>query len=259
MKRSIAGLLLIALSLAITSWAEPPVELSGSGGSQAVGAVGTEAQGAAEAPNASSEGVPPAGAVPQPAALKAWLAQKRSRKSAFFGALLGAAAGALRARALGENVARGALAGGVVGGVVGFLVGRNQDKISASRDEAARMLHYDPSQGYVLKVEEMKLEPPRTEAGQTATLSLRYIVIGPDPLEDLTVNYSRGIKYQDAYISGDGPSSFIVPHGGGVVTTTSRLTIPGQARAGTYGIEALLEDPSGRFQTSGTNPLYIGE
>jgi len=173
------------------------------------------------------------------------------------GMLAGAALGALEAKIRGQNVARGAVAGAVVGGVAGFWIGRNQDRIYAGRDRAVELARYDPNQGYVMRLEELSFSPANAKPGETATLSVRYLVIGPNPKETLTVQCFRGIKYQDDYVMGDGPSSFIVPNGGGIITSTSRISIPAKAPAGTYAVEALFEDNLGRFHQGRSTPLYI--
>jgi hypothetical protein len=190
--------------------------------------------------------------------IKQWVQEHpRSRKATIMGALGGALGGALVAARTGRSIIGGAVVGAVVGGLAGFLIGRNQDKIFAGRDEAVRQANYDPSQGYVMRIDSISFEPANAKPGESATLSVRYLVIGPDPHEKITVNCFRGIKYQDNYVMGDGPSAFVVPHGGGIVTTSSKITIPKDAPAGTYAVEAMFDDPGGRFQQSKTSPLYI--
>jgi Glycine zipper len=220
---------------------------------------------AAGAPSASiAETVPPpASPIPeqqttQRSGLKEWVqAHPRAKQSALRGALAGGLAGMLVAVKTGRSPLAGALIGAATGGLVGFLIGKNQDHIYAGRDEAVRLANYDPSQGYVMRVEQLSFEPANAKPGERATLSIRYLVIGPDPNEKITVNCFRGIKYQDNYILGDGPSSFEVPRGGGIITTTSQITIPKDAPAGTYAVEATFDDPGGRFQQSKSSPLYI--
>ena len=70
--------------------------------------------------------------------------------------------------------------------------------------------------------------------------------------------WSRGLKYGDDYILGVGPNDFVVPRGGGIVESSMPVTLPGKAPAGPYGVEALLEDPLGRFtETLGAGSLYV--
>ncbi len=206
----------------------------------------------------ASSATKPEDQAPKPGGLKDWVkAHQRTKKAAFLGALGGAVAGAAIAARTGRSILGGALIGAAAGGLAGFLIGKNQDKIYAGRDEAVRQANYDPSQGYVMRVEQLSFEPANAKPGEKATLSIRYLVIGPDPHEQITVNCFRGIKYQDNYVMGDGPSSFVVPRGGGIVTTTSTITIPKDAPAGTYAVEATFDDPGGRFQGGKSRPLYI--
>ncbi len=203
----------------------------------------------------TSAGEPPTA----PRNVKEWLNQKsRPKKGAIVGALIGAVAGAAVAGIRGENVLVGAVAGGAAGALVGFLVGKSQDKKYASRDEAVRVAHYDTSQGYVVRVEEVRFDPVRPRPGQNANLYVRYLVIGPDPNENIKVRMFRGLKYGEEYVVGAGPNEFTVTNGGGIVESTIPVTIPAKAPQGTYGLEALLEDPDGRFsQVIGSGSLYL--
>ncbi len=190
--------------------------------------------------------------------IKEWVqVHQRSKKSALIGAATGAVIGALIFGGRGGKVWQGAAAGALAGGVAGYLVGRHRDQIFASRDEAVRLAGYVPSQGYVIKIQEVRFDPLSIKPGESATLHIRYLVIGPDPGEAIRVNCFRGIKYQDSYLVGEGPVAFTVPHGGGIVNSTAEFTLPKEAPAGTYSGEAMLDDPQGRFQNLGASSLYI--
>lgn len=195
----------------------------------------------------------------RPSNVKEWLGQQsRPKKKAIVGALAGALLGAAAARVRGEDPWKGAAAGAVAGAVVGFLVGKNQDRIYASRDQAILAAQYDSSQGYVARVEEVRFDPPQPKAGETANLYVRYLVVGPDPSEDIKVQMFRGLKYGDEYVMGAGPNEFVVPRGGGIVESTMTVTLPAKAPQGSYNVEALLEDTLGRFpQAMGINSLYV--
>jgi outer membrane lipoprotein SlyB len=195
----------------------------------------------------------------KPQNIKEWvLKQNRARKQAMVGALIGALAGAAAAGLRGDDPWTGAAAGAVAGAVVGFAVGKRQDRIFAQRDLAIQQAHYDSSQGYVARVEEVIFDPPQIKPGKKATIYVRYLVIGPNPNEGITVRMFRGLKYGDDYIMGAGPNEFVVPRGGGIVEATMEVTLPAKAAQGTYGVEALIEDSANRFpQAVGTNSLYI--
>jgi len=195
-------------------------------------------------------------AVKKPSNIKEWVNANRSRKSAVAGAIAGAILGGLLANARGQDVARGAAAGAVVGGVTGYLVGRHRDKVYYGRDQAIQMAQYDPSQGYVIQIQSVEFDPQTIKPGESATLHVRYLVIGPDPRETIRIKCYRGIKYQDSFMAGD-EATLKVPNGGGVIESTSEFSLPKEAPAGTYSAEAMLEDIGGRFNQSGTSPLYI--
>jgi YmgG-like glycine-zipper protein len=191
--------------------------------------------------------------------LKSWLrAQPRSRKRAFLGAITGAVVGYARARVLGHDPVKEAVAGAVAGGIAGYLIGRREDTLHGSRDEAVERLRYEPAQGYVLSVEEVRFDPPRIAPGGTAHVFVRYLVVGPDQAEDLIVRAFTGVKYDGKYMTGIGPDTLVVPRGGGIVETRSTITIPNEAPTGSYSIEALFEDDHGRFQSSREQALYVG-
>ena len=209
----------------------------------------------ASAPAAASD---PGQVPPKASNVKEWLAShKRSVKDAAIGVVAGALAGLFAASALHKSKAQGAAIGAVVGGLAGFALGHHRDKLYAGRDQAVQLVGYDPSQLYVMRVEQISVEPANPKPGDSAVLEVQYVVIGPDPHEAIDVNSFRGIKYQDDYIAGDGPQKFTVPNGGGIVTSRLEVTIPRDAPAGTYTVEAMFENPQGRFKQTRSSPLYI--
>jgi hypothetical protein len=198
----------------------------------------------------------------KPGNIKEWMAhQSRAKKKAMFGALAGAALGAASASLMGMNsreVLERALAGGVAGAIAGFIIGKRQDRIFAERDAAVREAGYNVGQGYVARIEHVAFDPPQPKPGQTATLYVRYLVVGPNPNETIKVKMFRGLKYGDDYVYGIEPNEFIVPNGGAIVESTATVTLPKKAPEGTYSIEALIENPEGRFeQAVGRGELYI--
>jgi outer membrane lipoprotein SlyB len=198
----------------------------------------------------------------KPNSIKEWMAvQSRAKKRAVAGFLIGAALGAVSAGITGgngEEIAKRAIAGGVAGAIAGFAIGKHQDQVYAQRDLAVRQAGYDRSQGYVARIEEVAFNPPQPKPGTTATLYVRYLVLGPNPNEAIKVKMFRGLKYGEDYVFGAGPNEFTVPNGGGVVESTVEVTLSRKAPQGTYSVEALLEDPQGRFaEASGTGALYV--
>lgn len=198
----------------------------------------------------------------KPANVKEWMAgQSRARKKAIVGAIVGGLLGAATASLTGgnrEEVVKRAFAGAVVGAIAGFTMGKHEDQIFAGRDLAVQQAGYDNSQGYVARVEEVTFTPASPKPGTTAKLYVRYLVLGPNPNEAITIRMFRGLKYGDDYIIGAGPNEFVIQKGGGIVESTMEVTLPKQAPVGTYSVEALLEDAQGRFpQATGMGALYI--
>ena len=182
-------------------------------------------------------------AAAEPKNIKEWVvAQPRATKRAIVGALFGAALGAARAQLIGSDPVEGALAGGLIGAVAGYAIGKHQDRVFAARDEAVRTAQYDRSQGYVARIEEVAFDPPRSKPGQTVTLYVRYLVVGPDPNETIKVTMFRGLKSGGKYIAGAGPNEFAIPKGGGIVESRVPITLSKKVSKGTYGVEALIED-----------------
>ncbi|MEA2465483.1 MAG: hypothetical protein QOJ98_3230 [Acidobacteriota bacterium] len=211
--------------------------------------------------NACATGTAPNGGAP-PANVKEWMAlQSRAKKKAIGGFIIGAALGIANARLTGahnEDIWKHALAGGIGGAIAGFALGKHEDQMYAHRDLAMRQTGYNASQGYIARVENVAFDPPQPQPGETATLYVRYLVLGPDPHEPITVRMFRGLKYDGEYVFGAGPTEFVIPQGGGIVESRMPVTLPKKVMQGTYSVEALLEDANGRFpQASGTGALYI--
>lgn len=202
---------------------------------------------------------PPKNAQTKPANVKEWLAtQSRAKNHAIVGAFAGAVLGAVSARLSGGDPWQGAAAGAIIGAVAGFNIGKQQDRIYAQRDLAVRQVQYERAQGYVASIEEVVFDPAKPKPGQKATLYVRYMIIGPDPNEAISVKMFRGLKYGEDYIMGAGPNEFVVPRGGGIVESTMDVTLPEKAPQGTYSIEALIEDPKGRFpMVISTGAVYV--
>jgi VanZ family protein len=211
---------------------------------------------------AACASAPQVGSPAKPANIKDWIAgQSRARRSAIAGAIAGAVLGAVVAGASGrsgDDVVRAAAALAVVGAIAGFAVGNHEDHLFAGRDLAVRDAAYDATQGYVAKIAEVRFEPPQPKPGHTATLIVRYIVVGPNVREAIHVRMFRGLKYGEDYVFGAGPNDFVVQNGGGIVESKVDVTLPKKAPLGTYSIEALVEDAKGRFpQVIGSSPVYI--
>lgn len=187
------------------------------------------------------------GASTKPRDVKSWLAlQSRRKKKVMTGAVVGALIGAASAAATGDDMSKRAIAGAVTGALFGLAMATRPDRIFAPRNEAARLIAYDSSHGYVTRVTVLSVDPPHASPGQSVSVFVRYLVIGPDPSEPIRLRIFRGLLYGADYLLGTGPHEVIVPKGGGIVESVIELTLPANAPAGTYTLEALIEEVGGR-------------
>jgi hypothetical protein len=121
--------------------------------------------------------------------------------SAIGGALLGAAIGALTGG--GRGAARGAIIGGVSGGVIGFAASWNhciglfsnlETYPVADYKQTAQDINYQPSQGDVVEIKDLALDPSTANPGTTVNLTGKYIVMNSDPnAKDIKVLIERGV------------------------------------------------------------------
>jgi tetratricopeptide (TPR) repeat protein len=188
------------------------------------------------------------GAFTKPRNVKEWMTlQRRSRKRAVSGAVLGAVIGAASAILRDGDIPKGALTGALIGAVTGFVTAERQNTIFAPREQAARAVNYNTSLGYVARVVVLQVVPPHPAPGEPAKLYIRYVIVGPNPAESITVKVFRGLTYGADYVLGTGPHEFVVPRGGGIVESLMEITLPANAPEGIYGIEAYVEDSNGRL------------
>ncbi len=196
---------------------------------------------------------------PKHQSVKSWLsAQPRKKKGAIKGALKGAAIGLGGALLFGKNPVKGVVAGAAAGALAGYLIGRRKDKIFAARDVAIAEIGYEPSQGYVMRIQEVRFDPPNLQPGETGTMYTKYVVVGPDPKEKIIVQAYTGLRYDESYLTGKGPDKTVVRRGGGIIETSVELTIPEEAPAGSYHVESMFDDPGGKFaESKQRSPVYV--
>ncbi len=193
------------------------------------------------------------------ALVKAAAAPKRSKRGAILGAITGGLAGAVSGLLVGggtREILQRAAIGAATGALIGFVIGKHQDNLYANRDQAVQEAGYVPSDGFMLQVEQVNVEPGVLKPGVETMLHVRYLVISPDPNEKITMKTTCGLRYSDTYLATDGPSPFTLT-GGGIVDTTVPVTVPKNAPAGTYTIETIVEDSQGRTHDTGTNAAII--
>ncbi len=106
---------------------------------------------------------------------------------------------------------------------------------------------YVPSDGFVLKIVRVNFDQNVLKPGSQMTVDVRWVVISPEPNERITIKTTAGLRYSDSnntYLATVGPNPFTLT-GGGVVDTMIPVTVPQNAPAGKYTVDAIIDDGQG--------------
>ncbi len=114
------------------------------------------------------------------------------------GAALGAAAGALIDK---RNPLTGAILGGLVGAVAGgaacFAVAKAGSSTVKDYGETQTAVGYRPTQGTLVRVQRLQVEPATVSPGQRFTWRSEYVVMTPQPDLDIPVVETRIVSAFD--------------------------------------------------------------
>ena len=117
------------------------------------------------------------------------------------GAITGALVGLLLERDIG-----GAIKGAAVGGTLAFAIAWGaclkyystlKSSSVADANQTARKIKYDPSQGVVVKVENLSLIPNPVSPGDKVQMNALYYVMVPDKTQEIKVTETRTVYYYD--------------------------------------------------------------
>jgi hypothetical protein len=145
------------------------------------------------------------------------------------GAGAGAAGGALIGGLIGRNTT-GVVAGGLLGALAGGALGYYLDRQERTRDDAARTVSYDPSQGVVVRLEQAQVSPGTVRPGETVNLIGTYTVLTPSP-ESVEVRETREVRHAGRLVANP-TTSFTRPNG--TFTSALPVTLPANAARGAY-------------------------
>jgi hypothetical protein len=145
---------------------------------------------------------------------------------AALGAIIGAATGA---PATGAWV--GAAAGGLLGGVGGYLYAEHRNSERRSAQAAAQNYNYNPSQGAMVNIDQVYVNPPQVQAGQQVNLSMDYTILTPNN-EPVTSNLYREIRLGGTMLGQ--PYQNQVTNANGTFTDQVNYNLPSNAQPGTY-------------------------
>jgi len=109
------------------------------------------------------------------------------------------------------------------------------DKIVEDYEQTAETLHYDASQGYVVKILDFSAEPKIVRPGDTVNIRVKYALMSPNPTDE--IKYERIITLP----SENKPRTQIVTHQPGTWGTEGDYSFPIDATAPEGKVEMTLE------------------
>jgi hypothetical protein len=165
----------------------------------------------------------------------------REHQGAAVGAGTGAVGGAVVGGLLGGR--HGAVAGGLLGALAGGLVGNYHDEREKDLAETRRgYTEYNAAKGTRLKIERVRTTPPTAAPGDTIEIQLIYAVLTPRENVMVPVRESREILFEGSKV---GEASVDIEREGGTWRSVVPITLPGNARPGTYRVVASVETRGG--------------
>ena len=165
----------------------------------------------------------------------------REHRGAAVGAGTGAVGGAVVGGLLGGK--RGAVVGGLLGALAGGLVGNFHDQREKDLAETRRgHAEYDAAKGTRLKIERVRTHPAAAAPGDTVEIQLTYAVLTPREDVMVPVRESREILFEGGRV---GEASVDIEREGGTWRSVVPITLPWNARPGTYRVVASVESRGG--------------
>lgn len=167
------------------------------------------------------------------------------------GGLIGAGTGGL----LGAIVAKrnplvGAAVGAAIGALAGMAIGYYIDKKEKDAAQTAEELNYRPSQGTVVRVEDVRMEPETVRGGDSSKLVVTYALADSDPNRTMQVRETRQIWSGDRQLKQIGPVTR--NRNTGTYVTEQEVTFPKNLPEATYTLRGTVE-VAGKASTKKSN------
>ncbi len=152
------------------------------------------------------------------------------------GAAIGGGGGALIGGLAGGT--QGAVIGGLAGILAGGVIGNLLDRQERNREATAQTVEYTPSQGNLVRIEEVSVNPQSVRVGQTVNVMTRYAVLTPHGSAPTQVREVRQI-YHNGQIVGN--LALEIDRVDGTYKSTLPITLPAGAGPGRYDVVARIE------------------
>jgi hypothetical protein len=150
--------------------------------------------------------------------------------------------GALMGQIIGgdtKGTVIGMAVGAAAGAMVGAMIGNYRDRQERNAMETARMYNYRPSQGSMLHLEDVRVEPEIIVPGRPSRLVMTYVVLEPNASRPIPVTERRQIISGQEMLKEIGPKT--VDRAPGTYLTEQEVTFPRDLREGTYAMKGLVE------------------
>ena len=154
----------------------------------------------------------------------------RENPKTSIGAGAGAAAGGLAGGMIGRNTT-GVVVGGLIGSLAGGAIGYYLDRQDRTRAQAVSQTAYDPSQGTVVRVEQVQAQPNPVRLGETINILATYTLLTPHSEQATLVRETREIRHNGALVAN--PTTEF-SRANGTFTSALPITIPSRAGRGAY-------------------------
>ena len=156
-------------------------------------------------------------------------------KGATTGAGIGAATGAAAGALLGSKGAKTEMAilGGLAGALAGGLIGHYAHDQKRTKDETAQKYNYNPSQGKLLRIEDVSVVPATARPGDTIEMRMTYALLGVGSGNEADITEIREIRYEGEIY---GKPQINVSRADGTYSTSIPITLPYDAKKGKYNV-----------------------
>jgi len=156
------------------------------------------------------------------------------------GALIGAVAGgALGSQIYKDKPLVGAAIGAAAGALAGAIIGDYLDRKQKTAQETAKAYQYNPSQGTMVQIEDVHMEPNIIKPGQKAKLVINYALLNSDPNRAIPVKETRQILSDGKSLKKIGPLS--KNRNAGTYVTEQDVTFPQNIPAAAYTLNGTVE------------------
>jgi hypothetical protein len=161
-------------------------------------------------------------------------------KGAATGAGIGAATGAVAGALLGSKGAKTEMAvlGGVIGALAGGAIGHYAYDTKRTQQETEKQYGYQPSQGTLIRLESVSVEPSTASVGKHVDFLATYAVMTPTAVSEISITEIREIWFGTELV---GKPEVRVTRTGGTYTSKVPMTLPFDAKKGTYRVVTTIQ------------------